>query len=59
MFIEVLLLLITDIQYYTIYLLDSAAGADLSSISAHESVELTRAKQQIFNTLVEWAERSR
>jgi len=41
-----------------IFIYYSAAGADLSSISADESVELTRAKQQIFDTLVEWAERT-
>lgn len=40
-----------------ILLLDSAAGADLSSIAADESVELTRAKQQIFDILVDWSQR--
>lgn len=36
---------------------DSTAGDDLSSISADESVELTRAKRLIFETLVDWSER--
>lgn len=36
---------------------DSAGGADLTSISPEEPVELTRAKQTIFDTLVRWASR--
>lgn len=35
---------------------DSSAGADLSSISAAESIELTRAKQTITEYLTRWAE---
>jgi len=35
----------------------SAAGADLSSIAPEDSAELVRAKQQIFNTMVQWARR--
>jgi serine protease 16 len=38
-----------------IYLYYATAGADLSSISLDEPVELTRAKQQIFDTLVLWS----
>lgn len=34
---------------------DAAAGADLSSISSDESVELTRAKQLITEYLTRWA----
>jgi len=41
-----------------IFIYFSTAGRDLSSISSDESVELTRAKQQIFDTLVQWSGRS-
>lgn len=40
-----------------IFIYYSAAGAELTSMSADESVELARAKQQIFDTLVEWSQR--
>jgi len=39
-----------------IYLYYATAGADLSSIAADDSVELTRAKTLIFNTLVQWSQ---
>jgi len=41
-----------------IFIYYSAAGADLSSISSDESVELTRAKRLIFDTLVDWSGRN-
>jgi len=40
-----------------VFIYFSAAGRDLSSITAGESVELTRAKQLIFDTLVDWTDR--
>jgi serine protease 16 len=41
---------------FVVFLYYQAAGADLSSISPEEPVELTRAKRLIFDTLVEWSE---
>jgi len=39
------------------FISDQSAGADLSSIRQDEPIELTRAKQLIFDTLVDWSER--
>jgi len=39
-----------------IFIYYSVAGQDLTSISSEESVELTRAKRLIFDTLVEWSQ---
>ncbi|KAJ6623772.1 hypothetical protein Bhyg_17230, partial [Pseudolycoriella hygida] len=43
------------IESEAIYLQYAAAGADLSSISASDPVELTRAKQRITEVVTRWA----